>query len=120
MSDIKLGIIITDTLTHKTNFLKSRGEARRALNENSISVLIKKVKVKEENFINLESLINGKYILFKEEKKELFRYFSQLKEIKLHPLISELSNLPKTSNSTIINFFTNILSLNKRTTVNIS
>ena len=65
--DIKNGISIVDALSVKTNFLKSLGEARRALNENSISV--NKVKVKEDQVLNLESLINGKYILLQRGKR---------------------------------------------------
>ena len=70
LMDIKNGISIVDTLSVKTNFLKSLGEARRALNENSAGV--NKVKVKEDHFINLESLINGKYILLQRGKKNYF------------------------------------------------
>ena len=70
LSDIKLGITITEALTHKTNFLKSRGEARRALKENSISV--NKTKVNEEKILNTDDLINGKYILIQRGKKNYF------------------------------------------------
>ena len=70
MSDIKLGITIIDALTHKTNFLKSGGEARRALKENSISV--NKTKVNEEKLLNTDDLINGKYILIQRGKKNYF------------------------------------------------
>src|SRR5690554_7878180 len=38
MNDLKNGIDIVDVLNAKSGFLKSNGEARRALNENSISV----------------------------------------------------------------------------------
>ena len=70
LMDIKNGISIVDALSVKTNFLKSLGEARRALNENSISV--NKAKVKEDHFLNAESLINGKYILLQRGKKNYF------------------------------------------------
>ncbi len=70
MSDIKLGITIVEALTHKTNFLKSGGEARRALKENSISV--NKTKVNEEKLLNTDDLINGKYILIQRGKKNYF------------------------------------------------
>ena len=70
MSDIKLGITIIEALTHKTNFLKSGGEARRALKENSISV--NKTKVNEEKLLNTDDLINGKYILIQRGKKNYF------------------------------------------------
>ena len=70
ISDIKLGITIVEALTHKTNFLKSGGEARRALKENSISV--NKTKVNEEKLLNTDDLINGKYILIQRGKKNYF------------------------------------------------
>ncbi len=70
MSDIKIGITIVEALTHKTNFLKSGGEARRALKENSISV--NKTKVNEEKLLNTDDLINGKYILIQRGKKNYF------------------------------------------------
>ena len=67
MSDVKLGITIVEALTNKTNFLKSGGEARRALKENSISV--NKTKVNKEKLLNTDDLINGKYILIQRGKK---------------------------------------------------
>ena len=70
LSDIKQGITISEALTQKTNFLKSGGEARRALKENSISV--NKVKVSEEKVLNSDDLINGKYILIQRGKKNYF------------------------------------------------
>ena len=54
----------------KTQFLKSLGEARRALKENSVSV--NKEKVKEDQVLNTENLINGKYILLQRGKKNYF------------------------------------------------
>ena len=68
--DIKNGISILDALFGKTQFLKSLGEARRALKENSVSV--NKEKVKEDQVLNTESLINGKYILLQRGKKNYF------------------------------------------------
>lgn len=60
-----LGII--DALSAKTGFLKSNGEARRALKENAISV--NKAKVKEDFIISADSLINDKYMLLGKGKK---------------------------------------------------
>ena len=68
--DIKNGISILDALFGKTQFLKSLGEARRALKENSVSV--NKEKVKEDQVLNTENLINGKYILLQRGKKNYF------------------------------------------------
>ncbi|HQY06957.1 MAG TPA: hypothetical protein PLQ52_12920, partial [Lacunisphaera sp.] len=38
MADVKIGIDIVEVLNEKSGFLKSNGEARRALTENSIAV----------------------------------------------------------------------------------
>lgn len=68
-SDFKdLGII--SALAEKTGFLKSNGEARRALKENSISV--NKSKVKEDYVLSEEDLLNGKYVLLQRGKKNYY------------------------------------------------
>ena len=51
-------------------FLKSNGEVRRALKENSISV--NKEKVKEDCVINSNDLIANKYVLLQRGKKSYF------------------------------------------------
>jgi tyrosyl-tRNA synthetase len=53
-----------------SGFLKSNGEARRALKENSISV--NKDKVQEGLSLNDSNLIGGKYILLQRGKKNYF------------------------------------------------
>ena len=70
LADIKNGITIVDALSAKTSFLKSGGEARRALKENSISV--NKAKVSEDKVLNADDLINGKHILLQRGKKNYF------------------------------------------------
>ncbi len=70
ISKIQNGINIVDALVTEGSFLKSNGEARRALKENSISV--NKEKVAEEKSINTDDLINGKYILLQRGKKNYF------------------------------------------------
>ena len=57
-------------LAGKTNFLKSNGDARRALKENSISV--NKEKVKEDFTITEKDLIAEKYVLLQRGKKNYF------------------------------------------------
>ena len=57
-------------LVNKTNFLKSNGEARRALSENSISV--NKTKVNEKYIIGGQDLIDEQYILLQRGKKNYF------------------------------------------------
>ncbi|WP_340077312.1 tyrosine--tRNA ligase [Leptobacterium sp. I13] len=67
---IEEGIDIVAALAEKTGFLKSNGEARRALKENSISV--NKEKVREGHIITSSELINDKYILLQRGKKNYF------------------------------------------------
>ena len=64
------GIPIIDALVEKSCFLKSNGEARRAINENSIS--LNKSKVKLDTIINTKDLIDGKYLLLQRGKKNYF------------------------------------------------
>jgi tyrosyl-tRNA synthetase len=68
--DLEKGINIVDALNEKSGFLKSNGEARRALKENSISV--NKEKVKDDKVINLDDLIADKFILLQRGKKNYF------------------------------------------------
>lgn len=70
MDELKEGIGVLDLLSAKTGFLKSNGEARRALKENSIS--INKEKVTEDFAPSEADLINGKYILLQRGKKNYF------------------------------------------------
>lgn len=70
-ADLKPGIDIVDFLAGKTSVMSSKGEARRALKSNAIS--INKEKVSGEEFIVNEShLIDGKYILAQSGKKNYF------------------------------------------------
>ncbi|MEZ0006137.1 tyrosyl-tRNA synthetase [Flavobacterium sp. 28YEA47A] len=68
--DIENGIDIVSLLNEKTGFLKSNGEARRALSENSISV--NREKVTEESQVSSKDLINGQFILLQRGKKNYF------------------------------------------------
>jgi tyrosyl-tRNA synthetase len=69
-ADIEAGLSIVDALSDVSGFLKSKGEARRALKENSISV--NKEKIKDDYVIETKDLINGKYILLQRGKKNYF------------------------------------------------
>ncbi|TXE09636.1 tyrosine--tRNA ligase [Seonamhaeicola algicola] len=69
-SDIENGLDMVAALAEKGNFLKSNGEARRALKENSISV--NKEKVKEDYAITSSDLINEKFVLLQRGKKNYF------------------------------------------------
>lgn len=67
---IEMGINIVAVLNEKTGFLKSNGEARRALAENSIAV--NKEKVTEIFEISSKDLINDTFILLQKGKKNYF------------------------------------------------
>jgi tyrosyl-tRNA synthetase len=69
-SEIKSKIDIVSALVSKGNFLSSRGEARRALKENSISV--NKSKVDEGYYLSEKDLIDNRYILLQRGKKNYF------------------------------------------------
>lgn len=69
-SEIESGLNVIAALAEKGGFLKSNGEARRALKENSISV--NKEKVKEDYSITAEDLINNKFVLLQRGKKNYF------------------------------------------------
>ena len=69
-ADLKNGISIVDFLAEKTSIMNSKGEARRALKSNAIS--INKEKVGEDFSVNESQLINGKYILAQSGKKNYF------------------------------------------------
>ncbi len=68
--DIANGLDMIGALAEKGGFLKSNGEARRALKENSISV--NKEKVKEDYKITTADLINDKFVLLQRGKKNYF------------------------------------------------
>jgi len=68
-SQIETGIDIIAAFA-ETGFLKSNGEARRALKENAISV--NKEKVKEEFIIGAKDLIANNYVLLQRGKKTYF------------------------------------------------
>lgn len=68
--ELSSGIGVIDFISEKTGFLKSKGEAKRALEENSISV--NKDKVTTDSRITADQLINGKYILLQRGKKNYF------------------------------------------------
>lgn len=61
---------IIDLLSDKSGFLASKGEARRALKENSVS--LNKDKVNEGFMVSEKDLIAGKYLLLQRGKKNYF------------------------------------------------
>lgn len=70
MEDLKAGIDIVEVLNAKSGFMKSNGEARRALAENSISV--NREKVQEGFSLSTNDLINNQFILLQKGKKNYF------------------------------------------------
>ncbi|PHS04202.1 MAG: tyrosine--tRNA ligase [Kordia sp.] len=68
--DIDNGLDMIGALASKTGFLKSNGDARRALKENAISV--NKEKVKEDFSITSADLINDKFVLLQRGKKNYY------------------------------------------------
>ncbi len=69
-STLAAGIPIAELLSDTTGFLASRGEAKRALKENSISV--NKRKAGEESSITEADLLQGGLVLLQRGKKNYF------------------------------------------------
>lgn len=69
-TEIENGIAIIDLVSEKTGFLKSKGEAKRAFEEKSMS--INKEKAEGDLVVNASNLISGKYILLQRGKKNYF------------------------------------------------
>jgi len=70
LDSLEEGVDIIAALAAESQFLKSNGEARRALKENSISV--NKAKVQETYKITSQDLINERYVLLQRGKKTYF------------------------------------------------
>lgn len=69
-NEIEAGIDIVAVLNEKTGFVKSNGEARRALTANSISV--NKEKIAEDFILSVKDLINNQFVLLQSGKKNYF------------------------------------------------
>ena len=67
---LNAGVGIIDILSDHTGFLTSKGEARRALKENSIR--LNKEVVDETKSIDSSELLNGKHLLLQKGKKNYF------------------------------------------------
>lgn len=68
--EIEAGLDMVSAMAEKTGFLKSNGEARRALKQNSISV--NQEKVAEDFTITTDDLINDRFVLLQRGKKNYF------------------------------------------------
>ncbi|WP_435578380.1 tyrosine--tRNA ligase [Gilvibacter sp.] len=71
-ASLEEGVDMIAALVEHSGFLKSNGEARRALKENSIS--LNKEKVNESKTLNASDLINNKFILLQRGKKNYLVY----------------------------------------------
>jgi tyrosyl-tRNA synthetase len=69
-AELTNGLDVVTVLNEKTGFLKSNGEARRALAENSIAV--NREKVTETYVFTAMDLINNQFVLLQRGKKNYF------------------------------------------------
>ncbi|MBL8003211.1 MAG: tyrosine--tRNA ligase [Flavobacteriales bacterium] len=67
---IAAGIPIADLLSDATGFLPSKGEARRALKEGSVSV--NRTKAAEDRVVNTADLLRDRFLLLQRGKKSYF------------------------------------------------
>lgn len=70
MKKADLGLGILDVVTQKTHVFVSKGEARRMIKSNAVS--INKERITEEFQLSEKDLLNGKYILVQKGKKNYF------------------------------------------------
>ncbi len=70
-SDLQNGVSIIDLLTEATTILDSKGNARKAIKNNAISVNKDKIS-NHETMINQDALLHGKYIMVENGKKNKF------------------------------------------------
>ena len=70
MNKADLGLGILDVLVEKTQIFASKGEARRMISSNAVS--INKEKITEDVQLSENDLLNGKYILAQKGKKNYF------------------------------------------------
>ncbi len=70
LTEVNEGIPMVDFLSDKTGIFPSKGEVRRMLKDNGVS--INKEKAKEDQQITPENLLGGKYILVQKGKKNYY------------------------------------------------
>jgi tyrosyl-tRNA synthetase len=69
-TDIETGVNIVDFVSEKTGIFPSKGEARRMLKDNGVSV--NKEKVTEATMITSDLLLNDKYLIVQKGKKNYY------------------------------------------------
>lgn len=70
MRELSAGINAIELFSEKSGFLKSKGEAKRAFEEKSLS--LNKEKLEGGSTVDASSLINGKYLLLQRGKKNYY------------------------------------------------
>ncbi len=69
-SDLQKGSQIIELLVQKTQVFLSNGEARRMIKSNAVS--LNKIKVTQDKVVDLEDLLNERYLLIQKGKKNYF------------------------------------------------
>jgi tyrosyl-tRNA synthetase len=69
-SNLKKGSQIIELLVEKTQVFLSKGEARRMIKSNAVS--LNKIKITEDKVVDSEDLLNGRYLLIQKGKKNYF------------------------------------------------
>jgi tyrosyl-tRNA synthetase len=69
-SKFEEGIHVVELLAEETNIFASKGEARRMLKDNGVSV--NKVKISDSAVISSTELINDQYLLIQKGKKNYY------------------------------------------------
>ena len=70
INELDLSGSLIDLLAEKTNIFSSKGEAKRMISSNAVS--INKEKASEDFKISKDLLLSGKYILVQKGKKNYF------------------------------------------------
>lgn len=71
LAQIQSGITVTDLLTEATGILPSKGEVRRAIQNNAITINKDKVN-QHDHLVDANALLLGKYILIENGKKNKY------------------------------------------------
>ncbi|MEQ8325128.1 MAG: tyrosine--tRNA ligase [Vicingaceae bacterium] len=69
-SDLTTGISVVDFLAEQTKVVQSKGEAKRMLNSNAIS--INQEKVTDDKTVNIDDLLGDAYIIVQRGKKNFY------------------------------------------------
>ena len=70
-ADIEAGVYVVDLLAEKSEVFPSKGEARRTIQGGGLSINKEKVQ-SPDDMVNIDSLLNNRYILVQKGKKNYF------------------------------------------------